>query len=454
MLVLKKKAGDFKMRLRLTVALGLFVTVIAAQPDRPHVCYVVLKDAVINSGLTDFLQRAIETAGKDNAQCLIVQITTPGGLVEAMQETVRLFLNSPVPIVTFVAPRGGNADSAGAFIVMAGHLAAMAPASRIGAAHPIILTPMGGGEGGGLSESERVLMEKITNAVVGTIKAIAEERKRNTKWAEKMVRESAVLTAREAVEQKVVDLVANDLQDLLNQIDGKKVHTVVGVRTLHTRSAKVHEFLMTPKETFLHFLANPNITYLLLLIAMLGFILEVYNPGAILPITVAVIAFLLFLLSSALLPVNIVGVLLIVAAAAFFIAELFVISHGVLAAAGIVSLLLGGYMLFPEPGAVPTFYAYLRVASGTLYGAGIITGGLLAAMVVAVVKAQKRKPIVGQEWMVGQVGEARTDLSPTGTVFIGGSWWTAEAVDGEVKAGERIEVIGVEGLHLKVKRKA
>ncbi|MCS7187260.1 MAG: nodulation protein NfeD [Armatimonadetes bacterium] len=437
------------------VALGLALN---AQPSRPHVCYVVLKDVVVNPSLKDFLQRAIEQAQSDNAECLIVQITTPGGMVDSMQEIVRLFLNSPVPVVTFVAPRGGNADSAGAFIVMAGHIAAMAPASRIGAAHPIIMpiAPVSpGGEERGPSESERVMLEKITNAVVGTIKAIAEERERNTKWAEKMVRESAVLTAREAAAQKVVDLVAEDIYDLLQKIDGRKVRTVAGLKTLRTKDAFLHEFRMTPKEKFLHFLSNPSVAYLLLLIAMLGFIMEIYNPGAILPIAIGVIAFILFLFSAALLPVSIVGVLLVLAAAAFFIAELFVTSHGVLAAFGVIALLLGGYMLFPEPGAMPqNFYGFLRVAPGTLVGAGLITGGLMVAALIAIVRGQKRETVVGQEWIVGQVGEARTDLTPTGTVFVGGTWWTAEAVEGEIKAGERIEVVAIEGLRLKVRRKS
>ncbi|MCS7263509.1 MAG: nodulation protein NfeD [Armatimonadetes bacterium] len=431
---------------------------VCSQPTQPHVCYVELKDVVINPSLKDFLERAIEQAQNDNAECLIVQITTPGGMVDSMQEIVQLFLNSPVPIVTFVAPRGGNADSAGAFIVMAGHIAAMAPASRIGAAHPIIvpIAPVAPeGQERGPSESERVMLEKVTNAVVGTIKAIAEERQRNTKWAEKMVRESAVLTAREAAAQKVIDLVAEDIQDLLRKIDGKKVRTTAGVKVLRTKDAYLHEFRMTPKERFLHFLSNPSIAYLLLLIAMLGFIMEIYNPGAILPITVGVIAFILFLYSAALLPVNVVGVLLIVAATAFFIAELFVTSHGILAAFGLVALLLGGYMLFPEPGAMPpNFYAYIRVAPGTLVGAGLITGGLLVGALVAIVRAQKRQPVVGREWMIGQLGEARTDLSPIGTVFVGGTWWTAEAVEGEIKAGEKIEVVAMDGLRLKVKRKA
>ncbi len=444
-------------KLGVVIALVSLSAMLSAQPSRPHVCYVVLKDVVVNPSLKDFLQRAIEEAQSDNAECLVVQITTPGGMVDSMQEIVRLFLNSPVPIVTFVAPRGGNADSAGTFIVMAGHIAAMAPASRIGAAHPIIMpiAPVSpGGEERGPSESERVMLQKVTNAVVGTIKAIAEERERNTKWAEKMVRESAVLTAREAVAQKVVDLVAEDIHDLLQKIDGRKVRTVAGLKTLHTKDALLHEFRMTTKEKFLHFLSNPSVAYLLLLIAMLGFIMEIYNPGAILPITVGVIAFILFLFSAALLPVNVVGVLLILAAAAFFIAELFVTSHGVLAAFGVIALLLGGYMLFPEPGAMPpNFYAYIKVAPGTLLGAGLITGGLMIGALVAVIRAQKREPVVGQEWLVGQVGEARTDLAPIGTVFVGGTWWTAEAVDGEIKAGEKVEVVAMEGLRLKVRKK-
>ncbi|MGQ9462834.1 MAG: NfeD family protein [Candidatus Fervidibacter sp.] len=438
----------------MTLTFGMMIW---AQPIRSHVCYVVLKDVVVNPSLRDFLQKAVEQAQADNAECLIVQITTPGGMVDSMQEIVRLFLNSPVPIVTYVAPRGGNADSAGTFIVMAGHIAAMAPASRIGAAHPIIvpIAPVSpGGEGKVPSESERVMLEKITNAVVGTIKAIAEERQRNTKWAEKMVRESAVLTAREAVAQKVVDLVAEDIYELLQKIDGKKVRTIVGVKTLRTQNAFLHEFKMSAKERFLHFLSDPNVAYLLLLIAMLGFIMEIYNPGAVLPITIGVIAFILFLYSSALLPVNVVGVLLILAAAAFFISELFVTSHGILAAFGVIALLLGGYMLFPEPGTMPpNFYAYIRVAPQTLIGAGLITGGLIFAALVAIVRAQKRQPVVGKEWIVGQVGEARTDLTPTGTVFVSGTWWTAEAIDGEIKAGEKVEVVAMEGLRLKVRKK-
>lgn len=449
-----------KMRISILFALLLISVTFAQQARQSHVCRVVLKDVVINTALVGFLERSLEMAQKDAAECLVVELTTPGGMVDAMQEIVRLFLNTSLPVVTFVAPRGGNADSAGAFVVMAGHIAAMAPASRIGAAHPIIapitpFAPPSDKEKERPSESERIMLEKVTNAVVGTIKAIAEERKRNTKWAEKMVRESAVLTAREAYEQKVIDLIAEDFRDLLVKIDGRKVQTLVGVKTLRTRNAVVHEIRMTAKETFLHFLSNPNIIYLLLLIAMMGFLLEIYNPGAILPITVAVIAFLLFLYASALLPVNIVGLLLILASAVFFIAELFIASHGVLAVAGIVSLLLGGYMLFPGPGQIPEFYAsYLKVSLRTLIGAGVMMGGLIIAVVVAIVRAQKRKPEAGKEWLIGKFGEARTDLSPVGTVFIGGTWWTAEAVDGNIKVGEQVEVIAVEGLQLKVRRKA
>ncbi|GBC98844.1 ATP-dependent Clp protease proteolytic subunit [bacterium HR17] len=442
------------MRWFVAWVVAVVVSVAPAQSPRPHVCYAVVQDVIVNPALKDFLRRAIETAKQDNASCLVVQITTPGGMVDAMQEIVRLFLQSPVPVITFVAPIAGNADSAGAFIVMAGHIAAMAPGSRIGAAHPVFL-PMGGGSEQGPSESERIMMEKVTQAIAATIKAIAELRGRNAKVAERMVRESLSLTAREAAEQGIVDLVADDLSDLLRKVDGRSVRTAAGVRTLHTKGADIHEIRMTPKETFLHFLSNPNITYLLLLIAMFGFIMEIYNPGAILPITLGVIAFLLFLYSSTLLPVSVVGVLLIAAAAAFFIAELFVTSHGVLAGAGIVALLLGGYMLFPESSEVPNFYARrLRVAPATLVGAGLIVGGLLVAMVVAIVRGQRRKPVVGQEWLIGQVGEARTDLNPTGTVFVAGSWWTAEAVDGNVKAGETVEVVAVEGLRLKVRRKS
>ncbi|MCS7224640.1 MAG: nodulation protein NfeD [Armatimonadetes bacterium] len=431
----------------------LLTQVILAQPVVGQPVYVVtLKDAFVNQALADYLKRSIEKAEQDRAQCLIIRITTPGGMLEAMQEVVRLFLNSRVPIVVFVWPRGGNADSAGAFIVMAAHIAAMAPASRIGAAHPVLVSPTG--TEGPPTEMQKIMMEKATNAVVGTIRAIAEERKRNTKWAEKMVRQSAVLTANEAVQEKVIDLVAEDLTDLLRQLDGRRVRTAAGVATLRTSGTVVEEITMTPKESFLHFLSNPNVTLLLLFIAVLGFVLEVYNPGAVLPITVAIIAFLLFLYSAMLIPVNVVGVLLILAAAAFFVAELFVASHGVLAIAGLISLILGGYFLIPEPGPGQPFYAgYFRVSPATLVGLGIMVGAILGGAIVAIVRSQRRKPAFGREGLIGSFGEARTDLSPSGTVFISGTWWTADAVDGEIKAGEKVEVVDIEGLRLKVRRK-
>ncbi|MEX2221787.1 MAG: nodulation protein NfeD [Candidatus Rokuibacteriota bacterium] len=400
---------------------------------------VIELDSAITPVTVRLLVTAIERAQAEGAQALIVQLNTPGGLERSMRSMVQTILGSPIPIIVYVAPTGARAASAGVFITMAAHVAAMAPATNIGAAHPVAI--------GGSMDKET--SKKVENDAAAFARTIATERGRNAEWAEKAVRASVSATEREAVKLKVVDLVAESVPDLLAKVDGRTVKTTRGQVTLATKDAPVKVIEVRFRDRFLAVITDPNIAYLLMMAGMLGIFFELSNPGSILPGVIGGICLILAFFAFQSLPVNWAGLLLILFGVVLLIAEIKVVSHGVLAIGGVVSMLLGSLMLYDAPdvtGIRLSWYVMIPTV-GT-------TAGLVFFAVSMGIRALYRPSVTGEAAMVGRVGMARTALAPEGQVMIDGELWRAMSQDGGVAAGEAVQVAAIDGLTLKVTRSA
>ncbi|RKY60722.1 MAG: nodulation protein NfeD, partial [Candidatus Latescibacterota bacterium] len=326
--------------------------------------------------------------------------------------------------------------SAGVFVTLAAHIAAMAPGTNIGAAHPVML----GGERMG-----KEMSEKVTNDAVAYIKAIAERRGRNQKWAEDAVRKSISSTPEEALKAGVIDVIAEDLEELLEKIDGRKVKLPSGEKVLHTKGAKIVEIRMSFRDKILQTLSNPNIAYILLILGFYGLIFELSNPGAILPGVIGGICIILAFYALQMLPVNYAGLLLILLGLGLLIADIKVPSYGLLTVGGIVSMTLGSLMLFRTPG------SFLSVSWPVILAAVITTAAFFIFAIGMAIKARLTKPVSGKEGLIGERGVARTPLEPSGMVLVHGELWQAKS-DEPVGEGEEVEVVAVEGLKLKVKK--
>jgi membrane-bound serine protease (ClpP class) len=393
--------------------------------------FVIKVEGVIDPITSEYVERSIKTAESAGAEALIIQMDTPGGLDASMRSIIKNILESKVPVVVYVYPRGARAASAGSFILISSHIAAMSPGTNVGAAHPVAL----GGE--------TPVSEKITNDAAAYIRSLAEERGRNPELAESFVRNSTSITAREALEQGIIEIIAEDYSSLLNSLNGREVETKDGNKTLHTAEAEIEVIPLSPREEFLHILSDPNIAYILFIAGFYGIIFELSNPGAILPGIVGGICILLALWSFQALSISAVGVALIVFALLLFLAETQVPSHGLLAVGGTISLLLGSIMLIDiekEP--------FLRISYEIIITATLITALFFAVAVSLIVKTHKKKPITGAEGMIGLTGEVKEDLSPEGEVFVHGELWRARAKEGEIKRGKKVKVVGVENLIL------
>ena len=392
-------------------------------------------DGVISPASSSYLVRVVETAEKENAVCLIFKIDTPGGLDISMREITKSILNARTPVVVYVSPKGARAASAGVFILYASHVAAMAPGTNVGAAHPV---SMGGGE------MDSVMTEKVTNDAVAYLKALAKERGRNEDWGERSVRESASVDAATALELGVIDIVAEDDSELIDMLDGRKIKVKEGELVLNTRDSRVREIKMTLRERLLLLLTNPNIAYVLLLLGIYGLFFELQNPGMIFPGVVGGICLILGFYSLHVLPVNYAGLALIVLSAILFILEIYVTSQGLLTIGGIVALVFGSLILFESD--VP----YLRVSWEVIMLVVIIVAGLVIFVVALGVKAQFRKKSTGSEGIVGEVGTTKTSVhAEGGTVFVHGEFWNAIS-DTPIKAGQKVRVVSVSAMVLKV----
>jgi membrane-bound serine protease (ClpP class) len=393
-------------------------------------------DGVISPVTVRLLETALARAQADGASALVIQLDTPGGLERSMRLICQRLLNAEIPVIVYVAPTGARAASAGVFVTMAAHVAAMAPATNIGAAHPVAM-------GGGVDKES---MRKIENDAAAFARTIATERGRNADWAEKAVRQSVSITEREAVKLKVVDLVAESLTDLLDKIDGRSVKTAKGAVTLQTRGATVKAIEIGFRDRVLNVITDPNVAYVLMMLGMLGLFFELSNPGVILPGVVGGISLILAFFAFQSLPINYAGLLLILFGIVLMIAEIKVVSHGVLAIGGIVSMGLGSLMLFdaPEVGFRVSWWVILPTVGAT--------AGVFLFVVAAGLRALTARSAVGAPALVGQTGVARGALSPEGQVLVQGELWRAVARGAPVEEGSRVRVIDVQGLTLTVEK--
>jgi membrane-bound serine protease (ClpP class) len=414
---------------------GLLLGAATAQPAQVGLIKI---DGAIGPATASYIARAVDAAAAQNDECLIIQLDTPGGLVDSASQIVEKFYDSKIPTVVYVAPAPARAGSAGVFITMAADIATMAPHTRIGAAHPVELDASGGVE-----KTDDVMKRKMENDTASFAQSIAEKRNRNVDWAKSAVVESASITAEEALDLGVIDLIADDMPDLLNQIDGREF----GHKTLQTANAKVVEIPMNLWEQFAQLFLRPEVMFLLMLVVIYGFIGELSQPGAILPGVAGAIALLLVLYMSSILPVNITGIVLIGLAITLFIVDIFAPTHGVLTVGGIVAFFLGALMLFSHAG--PGFgLSPAWIVPGTL-----VTAAFFVFVVGKGIRAQFKPAQTGRETMLGRTVNALSGIdSRGGRVFIEGENWNAVS-DTPVEAGQPVEVTSIEGLTLKVKPK-
>ena len=407
----------------------LSVRIRATAAEKAPVFDVITVSAAITPPIAEYIVQSIGEAAKSGAEGLIIRLDTPGGLDLAMRDIAKGILNAPMPVIVYVAPSGARAASAGVIITIAAHIAAMAPGTNIGAAHPV-----GIGIGGGM---DKTMSEKVENDAVAYVRGIAKKRGRNEEWVEKAVRKSESIAAEEALRLKVIDFVAADMNQLLAQVDGREVSLVGGKKVLRTKGAVLNEKKMGTRQKILSALSDPNIAYILLLIGLAGLYFEFSTPGVILPGVIGGISLIMAFFAMQTLPVNYAGVALILFGIILFIAEIKVISHGILTIGGIVSLVIGSLMLFQAPDPA------LRVSWSVLIPAVTIISLFFVAVIAIAVKAQLRKTLGGKEGMAGEEGRAVTDVFEEGKVLIHGEYWDAVS-DVPVAKGAKVRVIRVE----------
>ena len=413
------------------VALVLLAAAPASAAPAPVATVVI--DGVISPVTLRLIESALTRAKAGGAQALVIQLDTPGGLERSMRAICQRLLNAEIPVVVWVGPTGARAASAGVFITMAAHVAAMAPATNIGAAHPVSV-------GGGMDKES---MRKVENDAAAFIRTIAIERGRNAEWGEKAVRQSVSVTEREAVRLKVVDFIADSIPDLLTKLDGRTVKTSQGPLTLATREAVAKPIEIGFRDRVLAVITDPNVAYVLMMLGTLGLIFELSTPGAVLPGVIGGISLILAFFAFQSLPINFAGLLLILFAIVLFIAEVKVTSHGVLAVGGIVSMALGSLMLYdaPEVG--------FRVSWRVIVPTVALTAAFFLFALTLGVRALRRRPLLGVSGLVGQTGVARGALEPEGQVSVHGEIWRAVA-DRPLADGTPVTIVDVQGLTLRV----
>ncbi|WP_456434447.1 NfeD family protein [Thermosulfuriphilus sp.] len=401
----------------------------------PSPLYLIKIEGAIDPITSEFIISAIETTSVSGGQALIIRLDTPGGLVSATREIIKALLNSPVPVIVYVAPSGARAASAGTLITMAAHIAAMAPGTNIGAAHPVSL--------GGPKEDKK-MAEKAVNDLAAMARAIASTRGRNAKWAEEAVRKSVSITEEEALRLKVIDLIAKDLGDLLEKINGCELEVSGGRRVrLETKAATLIPIHQGLRERILRAIGDPNIAYILMMIGLAGLYFELSNPGTIFPGVVGALALVLAFFAFKALPVNYAGLILILLAGIFFFLEIKITSFGLLALAGLIALTLGSLMLFSKAPGVGISWSVLWP---TLIG----VGAFLSILTYLAAKAVRSPPQTGAESLLGAEGKALSEIGPEGgQVFVHGEIWQAES-DHPVAAGSKVRVLAVKSLTLKV----
>ncbi|MCX7984042.1 MAG: nodulation protein NfeD [Bacteroidetes bacterium] len=398
--------------------------------------YLLKIDGTINPATAEYIERGLTTAQEKGVKCIVIQLNTPGGLLKSTRAIVTSILESDIPIVVYVAPGGAHAGSAGVFITMAAHIAAMAPGTNIGAAHPVGLQ----------GQADSIMNEKATNDAAAFIRAIAEKRKRNLSWAEDAVRKSLSISDKEALEKNVIDIIATNVQDLLQQIDGREVETSKGIVRLSTKDASLIVDEMAWSEKILDIISDPNIAYILFLLGIYGLIFELYNPGAIVPGVIGVISLILAFYSMHTLPINYAGLALIIVGIILFLLEIKIVSHGLLSIGGILCLFLGSIMLIRTPSGLEI----MQISWTVIVFSVILTTLFFLVLVTLGLKAQKRKPTTGEEGLIGEIGEALENLTPHGMVRVHGELWKAVSTLGKIPKGTLVRISRVENLTLYV----
>lgn len=398
---------------------------------------VLTADCAIHPACVDYIHTGIENAVEEEAVCVVIKLNTPGGLLKSTRVIVSEFLESPVPIVVYVSPSGSRAASAGVFITMAAHIAAMAPGTNIGAAHPVSL---------GVQDS--VMIEKATNDAAAFIRTISEKRNRNVQWAEDAVRKSLSITESEALKDNVIDLIAGDVSELLDSINGMKVEMADGLKIMNTENAELIHLEMTASQKLLSILSDPNLAYILLMFGIYGLFFELYNPGAIFPGVFGGICLILAFYSMHSLPVNYAGLALIIFAVILFVLEIKIVSHGVLTIGGVISLFLGSMMLIDKESFLEAMNISIELI---ILVVGLTTAFFLFAITLGI-KAQRKKVSTGNEGIVGEKGIAISSLKPAGEVKVHGEIWSCESVEGDIQKGSAVSIVGIENLKLKVKK--
>jgi len=402
----------------------------------PRSVFVLKAVGSINPGLAEFIGTGIRQAETEKAEALVIELDTPGGLDPSMRQIIQAISNSKVPVVVYVYPRGARAASAGVFITMAANVAAMTPGTNLGAAHPVSV---------GMGKMDKTMEKKVVNDFVAYGRALAEERGRNADWMEKAIRQSVSIPAKEALKLKVIEVIADSLEDLLAQLNGRQVEVGGKKVVLHTLGVPVKEIPEGLRFQILRYIADPNIAFILMMIGLAGLYFEMAHPGVVFPGVLGAICLLLAFFAFQTLPINYIGVLLILLSFVFFILEFKVISYGLLSVAGLVSLLLGGMMLFRGgEGGMDISWSVLipTVAIVSLFF--ILVAGI-------VFRSHLRRSMTGAPAMVGEHGVAHTALSPEGQVFVHGEYWHAVS-DEPIDPGETVEVVEVVDLKLRVRR--
>lgn len=418
---------------------ALTTTARASDPPYPTTVVVGTMEGAIGPATVTYVNRLLVVADEGRAVCVVLRMDTPGGLSASMRDIIQAILASPVPVAVYVWPEGAHAASAGALIALSAHVVAMAPGTNIGAAHPVSI-------GGGDEEQSDTMDEKVTNDAAAYARSLAAKRGRNVAWAESVVRESVSSTAEEAVAADVADFVALNMEDLLGRLNGRVFSTPGGDALVRTAGAAVEEVPPTFRERFLARISDPNVAYILMLVGVFGIIFELQNPGAVLPGVAGAVSLITAAYAFQMLPISWTGLALILLAIVLFILEVKVTSHGALTIGGVVAMVIGSVMLVDSP------LPFMRVSLAVIIPSVLFTAMFFLFAVGLGIRAQRSKVTTGSEGLVGEIATAKSDIGRAGTVFVRGEFWNAES-DESIASGETVEVVAVDGLRLKVRRR-
>jgi membrane-bound serine protease (ClpP class) len=422
----------------LGIAISSFGTVQTVEDTIAGKAVVISVDASINPASAEYINSGIKHARENNAECLVIILNTPGGLLKSTRMIVTDILDSEIPVVVFVYPGGSQAASAGVFITLAGHVAAMAPGTNIGAAHPVSMQ----------GQQDSIMNEKATNDAAAFIRTISEKRERNVEWAEDAVRKSLSITESEALKERVIDIIAISVPDLLEKIDGREINLNSGRKILKTKNAEVINIEMNFQQRILSILSDPNIAYVLFMIGLYGIMFELYNPGGIFPGVIGGISLILAFYSLQTLPINYAGLALIIFAVILFIAEIKIVSHGLLSIGGVISLILGSIMLIDTESTLEV----VKISWKVILVIVVLTTAFFMFAIGFGIRAQSRKPTTGVEGIIGEIGETISNLEPQGQIRVHGELWNAESLDGFISQGTKVKVAQISNLKLMVRK--